>query len=49
MPRYVPIQDMESRNNLNDTDYVPVSDGETSFTIPASKFKEYAESAATAT
>ena len=49
MPRYVPIQDMESRNSLNDTDYVPVSDGETSFTIPASKFKEYAESAATAT
>ena len=41
MPRYVPIQDMETQADLSDTDYVPVSDGETSFAVQASKFKAY--------
>lgn len=41
MPRYVPIQDMETQADLNDTDYVPVSDGETSFAVQAAKFKAY--------
>lgn len=48
MPNYVPIQDMTISHDLEDTDLVPVSDGETSFAVEASRFKAYSTDAAEA-
>lgn len=48
MPNYVPIQDMTISHNLEDTDLVPVSDGNTSFAVQAAKFKAYSTDAAEA-
>lgn len=41
MPNYVPIQDLVRSDELADTDYVPVSDGSTTFAVLASKFKDF--------
>lgn len=46
MPDYVPIQDLTVSTDLNDTDYVPVSDGTTTFAVRAEKFKAYSAAAA---
>lgn len=41
MPNYVPIQDLPILTDLSDTDYIPVSDGETAFAIQVEDFKAY--------
>ena len=48
MPNYVPIQDMTISHDLEDTDLVPVSDGNTSFAVAAARFKAYSTDAAEA-
>lgn len=46
MPDYIPIQDLTVSADLEDTDYVPVSDGSTTFAVQAVKFKNYSSTAA---
>lgn len=48
MPNYIPIQDLTGKSTLNDTDFVPVTDGISAYGVRASLFKSYASAAAEA-
>lgn len=48
MPDYVPIQDLTILNTLDDTDYIPVSDGSGAYAVRGGTFKAYVSSDVTA-
>lgn len=46
MPDYVPIQDLTIAASLSDSDYIPISDGDSAYAIRAATLKAYAEDVA---